>query len=130
MNKIGAWILALLLLWQAGPARAEKTVLLTFTGDCTLGSTENTRGREDSFDTLLDLNGYDYPFRHFKALFSRDDCTVINLEGVLSDIPAQENKTKVYRFRGPTAFADLLPMNSIEAACLANNHTGDYGAAG
>ena len=130
MKRIWAWILSLLLLLPPGFVRAEKTVLLTFTGDCTLGSTESTRGREDSFDSLIDLNGMDYPFRHFKELFSRDDCTVINLEGVLSDVPAQENRTKVYRFRGPTAFADMLPMNSIEGACLANNHTSDYGTAG
>ncbi len=130
MKRIWRRILCLLLALAPCVSLAEKTVLLTFTGDCTLGSTESTRGREDSFDTLISLNGYDYPFRYYQEMFAGDDCTVINLENVLADNAAQENTAKVYRFRGPTDFADMLPLNSIEAVCLANNHTSDYGAAG
>ena len=34
---------------------------------------------------------------------------------------------KTYCFRGPTDFARILPLSSIEAVNLDNNHTLDYG---
>ena len=51
-----------------------------------------------------------------KALLDSDDVTVVNLEGVLSDSNRNENKDKTYRFRGPTAFVDILTRSGIEAA--------------
>ena len=89
-------------------AEAEKTILLTFTGDCTLGSEEATRPREDSFDSLAAKNGYDYFFANFREMFENDDITVVNLEGVLSDSAFQERTRKTFRFRGPTDYAKIL----------------------
>lgn len=112
------------------PASAEKSVVLTFTGDCTIGSEEEKRGLPDSFDSVIAKNGMEYPFLHFKPLFEQDDCTVINLESVLSDSKRGESKGKTYRFRGKTDFVRILTGGSVEAAGLSNNHTGDYGAQG
>lgn len=111
-------------------ATGEKTVVLTFTGDCTIGGTEQTRGASDSFDTVVEREGYDYPFRYFRDMFSRDDCTIINLEGVLTDSRGQERKEKTYRFRGKTDFVKILTGASIDAATLANNHILDFGQQG
>ena len=111
-------------------ASAEKTVLITFAGDCTLGSEEETRPYTDSFDSVVAREGYEYPFACFAPLFRLDDWTVVNLEGVLSDSHAGETQNKRYRFRGPSAFAEILTLASVEAVCLANNHVGDYGGAG
>lgn len=138
MRKTGIRVLAACLaaLWLAvSPvlpcaARAEKTVLLTFTGDCTIGSTEQTRGLPDSFDTVINREGYGYPFALFSGMFAADDWTIVNFEGVLSDSRNGENTGKTYRFRGPEAFAEILTISSIEAASLANNHVGDYGSRG
>ena len=125
-----SFLLVLFTLLTAGCAGAEKSIVLTFTGDCTLGSEERTRGRDDSFDSLAAKNGYDYFFANFREMFEQDDQTVINFEGVLSDKPDQESKTKTYRFRGPKDFAKILTGSSIEACCLSNNHIGDYGKQG
>lgn len=65
-----------------------------------------------------------------QELFQNDDLTVVNLEGVLSDSNRNENKDKTYRFRGPTAFVDILTRSGIEAVNLANNHTQDFGKQG
>ena len=111
-------------------AEAEKTILLTFTGDCTLGSEEATRPREDSFDSLAAKNGYDYFFANFREMFEQDDHTIINFEGVLSDTKAQETQKKRYRFRGPKEFVSILTGSSIEACSLSNNHIGDFGKQG
>ena len=113
-----------------GHAAAEKTVLITFAGDCTLGSEEETRPYADSFDSVVAREGYEYPFARFAQLFRSDDWTVVNLEGVLSDSHAGETQNKRYRFRGPSGFSEILSLASVEAVCLANNHVGDYGAAG
>ena len=113
---------------HGGPASAEKTIVITFAGDCTLGSEEETRADADSFDSVIAREGYAYPFTQFASLFRSDDWTVVNCEGVLSDSKAGENKGKRYRFRGPSAFAEILALASVESVCLANNHTGDYGA--
>ena len=128
LRALGTLLLAMVLL--GGGALGEKTVTLTFTGDCTLGSDSSTYGQPTSFVTTAYEKGFDYFFANFKELFAEDDCTVINLEGVLSDYASNENTGKTYRFRGPTEFVKIIQSVSIEAACLANNHTGDFGAPG
>ncbi|MBR3495002.1 MAG: CapA family protein [Clostridia bacterium] len=130
MRRLAIWTLLLLLLGGVACARAEKMVTLTFTGDCTLGSEERKRAQPASFDSKAAEMGYDYFFRNYQELFAADDATIINLEGVLSDSPAEENKTKTYRFRGPREFVNIIKSVSIEAAVLANNHTQDYGKQG
>ena len=127
--RIPALLLAALLLVHVS-AVSEKSILLTFTGDCTIGSEEEKRGLPDSFDSVIAQEGMAYPFANFRPLFEQDDCTVINLESVLSDSKRQESKGKTYRFRGNTDFVRILTEGSVEAAGLSNNHTGDYGAQG
>ena len=107
-------------------ALADRSVILTFTGDCTLGSEEAKRINENSLDSVIGREGFSYPFEKVRFLFESDDCTVVNLEGVLSDSPSGENTDKTYRFRGPADFVKILSGSSVEAAGLANNHTGDY----
>ena len=111
-------------------AFAGRSVLLTFTGDCTLGSEEAKRANENSFDSVIGREGLSYPFEKVRFLFESDDFTVVNLEGVLSDSSSGENTGKTYRFRGPAEFVKILAGSSVEAAGLANNHTGDYGTRG
>lgn len=133
MNRLKTVFLILLVLsvvLASGCAAAEKSILLTFTGDCTLGSEEATRPREDSFDSLAAAKGYDYFFANFREMFEQDDHTVINFEGVLSDNKLQESRSKRYRFRGPTEFVKILTGSSIEACSLANNHIADFGKQG
>ncbi len=113
-----------------GIAGAEKSILLTFTGDCTLGSEDWNRDQETSFVSVVEKKGYDYFFANMRGLFEQDDQTIINLEGVLSDSKNQENKTKTYRFRGPTEYVRILAGSSIEVCNLANNHLSDFGKQG
>ena len=130
-NKVAGILIGILLamMMTVGCAAAEKTVLLTFTGDCTLGSDYSTYGRPRSFTEAATLKGYDYFFANYKEMFGKDDCTVINLESVLSDYSSNENKSKTYRFRGPSDYVKIIKNSNIEACCLANNHSEDFGAA-
>ena len=115
---------AALFFW--GKASAEKIITLTFTGDCTLGTEEMTRNVPESFDNVAKAKGYSYFLENFYDLFSQDDCTVVNCEGVLSDSSKGE-ADKDFRFRGPEEFVRILQEGSVEAVSLANNHSRDYG---
>jgi hypothetical protein len=118
-------VFALLLLFAS--AQAENTeILLTFTGDCTLGSEERLRAKSYSFDSYITEHGYAYPFEKVQQLLAHDDVTVINLENVF--YPYERNRIpKTYNFRGPTDFVNILSVGSVELSFLGNNHTGDYG---
>lgn len=129
-RKICLFLPVMTIILTTGCAGAEKSIVLTFTGDCTLGSEERVRGREDSFDSFANRKGYDYFFANFRELFEADDQTIINFEGVLSDDKSQESVSKTYRFRGPTAFTGILTGASIEACSLSNNHIADFGKQG
>ena len=129
-HRVIALLLGCALLAGAGCAAAEKTVTISFTGDCTLGSEEATRKDPYSFDSMAEKEGYDYFFANFREMFEKDDITFINFEGVLSDSQSQQYTKKRYRFRGPTDFVKILTGSSVELAGLANNHTGDYGKQG
>ena len=122
--------LAALLCMLIGAASAEKTILLTFAGDCTLGGDEATRGKANSFDSVAAAMGTDCFFAAFREMFASDDATIINLEGVLADSTAGAKGTKNFRFRGAPAYAAILRDASVEVVTLANNHAEDYGEPG
>ena len=118
------------LLVAAGRAGAERVITLSFTGDCTLGGEDNSRRQADSLDSVAEREGFDYFFANFRDMFSTDDCTVINLEGVLSDSDRNAASGKNFRLRGPQQFVQILSNASVEAAGLANDHISDYGPRG
>ena len=73
---------------------APKQIVITFTGDCTLGIDDRERGKATGFDAFIQQYGIDYPFEKVRDIFAQDDLTVINLEGTLynSDV-GRANKT-------------------------------------
>lgn len=100
---------------------------LSFAGDCTLGTEYDTYGSGGSFIQVIGEN-YQYPLQNVLAYFGSDDFTMVNLEGALTEfnIPVE----KEYRFRGPSEYAKILTLGSVEAVNLANNHSYDYGETG
>lgn len=107
------------------PPRTSYT--FTFTGDCTLGSNRDKWNAGYSFIQTIGED-YDYPFANVREYFENDDFTLVNLEVVLAD---EGNSTgKLFTFRGPTAYSQILTGSSVEGVTLANNHARDYGTAG
>lgn len=104
----------------------EERFLLTFVGDCTLGSNPINYYAPFGFIKTVGED-WSYPFRNIGGYFLEDECSFANLEGALCDSgnPMQKKHT----FRGPEAFVHILTENSVEAVTLANNHTLDYGSA-
>lgn len=122
-----AWMILMLF---APSGIAEKQIRLAFAGDVTLGSEEYLREEDYSLVSFAGREGNEYFFENVRKLFSMDDLTVVNLEGVLSDSNVGENKEKTYRFRGEPEYTEILTYGSIEMVNLANNHTFDYGERG
>lgn len=104
--------------------------MLTFTGDALLGSEDRLRANENSFDSVVAAQGYAYPLANFCELFSQDDYTTVNLESVLKDDSTDKLDGRLYNFRGPTGFVNILLAASVEHANIANNHYIDYGVSG
>ena len=99
----------------------------SFAGDCTLGSNRDKWQSSTSFIQTIGED-YDYPFANVREYFENDDMTLVNLEVVLAD---EGNSTgKLFTFRGPTAYSNILTGSSVEAVTIANNHARDYGDAG
>lgn len=110
-------------------AEEGNSILLTFTGDCTLGGQEWLKDYDFSFVSYIKQHGFAYPFAKVKSLFEEDDLTIINLENVFYD-KVKPAANKNYLFRSPTEFARILPEGSIEVAFVGNNHILDYGTPG
>ena len=120
---------------ETRPSETEKaydleanTYLLSFVGDCTLGSDARIYGNKYSFIDVIGTD-YDYPFRNVVSYFQEDDCTLVNLETVLKD-NGDNPKEGGFAFRGPTAYTQILTGSSVDAVTVANNHIRDYGIRG
>ena len=106
-----------------------ETFVLTFTGDSTLGIEEGLWGDSNSFVKTIGTD-YGWPYRGVAHLFTTDDCTFTNLEGVFAEKGVGVAQDKRFRFRGPLAYTQILTLGSVEAVTLANNHSYDYGEEG
>ena len=111
----------------AAAQETEQRYVLTFAGDCTLGTMPSSYYAElGMIKTVGDDLGY--PFCNVLDYFTGDDATFINLEGALTDEGYPVEKT--FTFRGPTEYINILTQSSVEAVSLANNHSEDYGKIG
>ena len=131
MSKFSRLILILMVLCclpLSAPAENQR-IVVTFIGDCTLGGEDRIRDYSFSFDTILQKNGYKYFFKKVQSVIAKDDLTVANLEGVLSDRELPKVR-KQYNFIGGTAYTEILKAGSVECVTLANNHSHDYDKAG
>ena len=107
-------------------------IVVNFTGDMMLASYKNETAA-NNFKAYAQKNDPSYFLQNVKPIFDADDLTVVNLENVLTDRALKEKEkstTPAYWFRGPTSNTEILTSSGVEAVSLANNHTGDYGAAG
>ncbi|MDR0897092.1 MAG: CapA family protein [Oscillospiraceae bacterium] len=126
MTKIAAFVLFFLLIFGACAAAEEAPVrvVLSFAGDCTLGSTETTQTRPQGFVKLVADLGFAHPFSGVASVFQADDLTLVNLEGVFTKRKTAQEKSFV--FRAPPEYAQVLPLGFVEAVNIANNHSLDY----
>lgn len=110
---------------KKGKNNTDKVSLtISSTGDCTLG-TDESFNYSTSLNAYYESHGADYFFQHVRSVFKKDDLSIVNMEGTLTDETAREAKT--FAFKAPSEYTSILSGSSIEAANLANNHSHDYG---
>lgn len=105
------------------PTPSVKEIVVSFAGDCTLGQNRGLAGNSNSFESVIGTD-YSYPFKNAVDILGKDDLTLINFEGTLTD--AQTARDKEFTFKGPFEYVDILKLGSVEAVNLANNHSYDY----
>ena len=105
------------------------TISLSFVGDCTIGW-DPRYGYATRFDKYLDDNNGDfaYYFAKVKDYLDQDDITVANLEGQLTT--SNDKVEKMFNFKAPTSYVNILKKGSVEMVSFANNHAYDFGKSG
>lgn len=115
------------------PKPVEKNVLLSFAGDCTLG-TDTNFNQSTSLPAAVKANGndYSYIFKNVKSIFDKDDYTLVNLETTFTNATEKVDKgaSVQFHFKGPKEYANILTDGSVEGVTIANNHIYDYGQKG
>jgi poly-gamma-glutamate synthesis protein (capsule biosynthesis protein) len=103
-------------------------ITISFAGDTTLG---NNVGRS-FFSGTYKEKGAGWFLGEVKKVFSKDDLTVVNLEGALTDSRSHIHKSgsPVFYFRGSPKYTKILNKGSVEICNIANNHSLDYGEKG
>lgn len=107
------------------PPAEEEHFLLTFGGDCILGSNCDQYNDANGFIQTVGED-YSYPFRQISAYFAEDDLTLINLECVLGEHPFTRSNDD---FLGTSDYTRILTENAVEVVNLANDHTDNFGSA-
>ena len=100
--------------------------VLTFAGDCTMGNQKGASLTSGFIGTVG--QDYSYPFSDVMEYFANDTATFINLEGPLTD--SYNAADKMFVFKGPKDYVNILTQGSVEFANVANNHSYDYGEEG
>ena len=103
----------------------ETTITISAAGDCTLGTDEGfnyKRSFKGKYDAVQDPA---YFFQNVQPVFARDDLTIVNMEGTLTEETTREPKQ--FAFKGDAEYAKILTAGAVETANLANNHSFDYG---
>ncbi|MDE7269833.1 MAG: CapA family protein [Acetatifactor sp.] len=105
------------------------TITISAAGDASLG---NYVGQEYawSFRQMYEkVQDQSYFLGNVYDIFSQDDMTIVNLEGVLT-FSEELNPGRTYNIKGDPEYADILTYGSVEAVSMANNHRLDFGENG
>jgi poly-gamma-glutamate capsule biosynthesis protein CapA/YwtB (metallophosphatase superfamily) len=70
-------------------------------------------------------SGPEWPFQQVASILQGADIAIVNLECTMGTLGKPEPKH--YRFRAPSAAAEVLKLAGIDAVSQANNHVLDYG---
>lgn len=106
------------------PKMDPVSLTLSVVGDCTLG-TDEYFDYDTSLNAYYENYGADYFMANVKSIFSKDDLTIANFEGTLTE--STEREDKQFAFKAPSSYANILTAGSVEAVNTANNHSHDYG---
>lgn len=105
-------------------------VKLSFVGDIVLGDYKGATGATFNAKFKEVKGDYSYFSKVVAKIFSEDDLSIGNLEGVLTDKNLPTAFKKPFSFKGKSIYTNILKSSNIESVNIANNHTRDYGMEG
>ncbi|MGN1146987.1 MAG: CapA family protein, partial [Lachnospiraceae bacterium] len=108
---------------DATPKDDTVTITISAAGDVTLGNHQEQEYAY-SFRQAYDTEGDAYFLKNVKYLFSDDDMTIVNFEGVLTF--SEEMQEKDYNMKGDPDYINILTEGSVEAVSFGNNHRLDF----
>ncbi len=105
------------------------SITISAAGDVTMGNyigQDYAWSFKETYDTTEDKG---YFFENVYDIFSEDDFTIVNLEGVLTNSDTL-NAGRTYNIKGDPEYAYILSMGSVEGVSMGNNHRLDFGESG
>lgn len=105
------------------------SITISAAGDVTMG---NYEGQDYSYSfrqTVEQIEDESYFFSNVYDIFSADDMTIVNLEGVLTTSEDMK-EGQTYCIKGDPSYVKFLTLGDIEAVSMANNHRMDFGEQG
>lgn len=109
---------------QPSQAAETKKFTLSAAGDCTLAS-DIKQPAGVNFFSMYKKKTPSYFLKKVQPVFAKDDLTLVNFEGTLSN--GGKRADKKWAFRGNPSYVKILQKGSVEAVSFSNNHTRDYG---
>lgn len=104
---------------------APQEYTISMVGDCTLWSNANYAQHSAGIAKTVGED-YAYPFSNTVQYFENDDCTLANLECLLSDTNMTYDYTKAtFAFIAPTEFTNIMLDGGVDFVTTANNHLMD-----
>ena len=100
-------------------------ITISAAGDVTLSSDIKQPASVNFFSVYNKQKDDAYFFQNVKSIFEKDDMTIVNFEGTLSNRGSRVEKQ--WAFRGKPSYLNILTEGSVEAVAFANNHVRDYG---
>ncbi len=105
------------------------TITISAAGDCSLGNHQEQDYNSSFVQTYDQAEDAGYFLANVLDIFSADDFTIVNLEGVLTT-SEEPDESRTYNIKGDPSYAGILTAGDVEAVCMANNHRLDFGTQG
>lgn len=107
------------------PEPQEIQITITAAGDVSLGNYYGQDYSGSFRQTYKKVQDYSYFFENVYDIFSVDDMTIVNLEGMLT-LAEERREEKRFCISGDPDFVNILTAGSVEAVSMGNNHRLDY----
>lgn len=103
----------------------DVSITISAAGDVTLSSDIKQPKSVNFYSVYNQKKDDSYFLKNVKPIFEKDDLTIVNFEGTLSNRGSRVDKK--WAFRGKPSYINILKKGSVEAVAFANNHYKDYG---
>lgn len=110
---------------EAVKKNEDISITISAAGDCTFGSDRSSPSAVNFYAMYRKENNPAYFFKNVKKIFEKDDMTLVNFEGTLTNRTTRAEKR--FAFKGSPKYINILKKGSVESVAFANNHCRDYG---